>query len=88
MAATIKRYNFIKALNGSYAPIDDSGRIALAWICGDTIASLMLADECPIQQIRMRVGSDYVTVLRQPWRVSVLICNVPYSRRIARQCDM
>ena len=82
MSATIKRYNFSKSLNGSYAHIDDSGRIALAWICGDTLASLMLADECHIQQIRMRVGSDYVTVLRQPWRVSVFICDAQYSRRI------
>lgn len=29
MAATIMRYNFSQLANGSYAPIDDSGRMPL-----------------------------------------------------------
>lgn len=82
MASTITRYNFAKSLDGSYAPIDDSGRMPLAWLIGDTLANIMLAEECSVQQIRMRIGSDYVTVLRQPWRVSALIADAPYSRRI------
>lgn len=82
MAASITRYNFAKTLNGSYAPIDDSGRMPLAWIIGDTLSDIMLAEECSVQQIRLHIGSDWVTVLRQPWRVSVLIADAPYSRRI------
>lgn len=82
MAATITRYNFAKSLNGTYFPIDDSGVCRLAWIIGDTLANLMLSRECPIQQIRMLIGSDYITVVRQPWRVSVFIADAPYSRRI------
>lgn len=84
MAATITRYNFAKSLNGSYAPIDDSGRMPLAWLIGDTLANIMLADECSVQQIRLHIGSDYVTVLRQLWRISVFVANAPYSRRITQ----
>lgn len=86
MAATIMRYNFSQLPEGGYAPIDDSGRMPLAWIIGDTLAAMILAPDCSIEQIRLRIGKDYVTVLRQIWRVSVFVCNAPYSRRIHRAC--
>lgn len=82
MAASITRYNFTKAFGGSYAHIDDSGRMPLAWLIGDTLANIMLADNCAISQIRLHIGSDYVTVLRQPVRISVFVANAPYSRRM------
>lgn len=86
MAASIMRYNFSQISEGGYAPIDDSGRMPLAWIIGDTLAAMILAPECSITQVRLHIGSDYVTVLRQLWRVSVFISGGAYSRRIYKVC--
>lgn len=86
MAASIMRYNFSQLADGGYAPIDDSGRMPLAWIIGDTLAAMVLAPDCSIEQIRLRIGSDYVTVLRQIWRVSVFVADTAYSRRIYKAC--
>ena len=80
------RYNFSQLPDGGYAPIDDSGRMPLAWLIGDTLAAMILAPACSIENIRLRIGSDYVTVSRQLWRVSVFVANSAYSRRIHKAC--
>lgn len=85
MAATIMRYNFSQLAEGGYAPIDDSGRMPLAWLIGDTLAAIILAPDCSVESIRLRIGSDYVTVSRQLWRVSVFIADCTYSRRVLRE---
>lgn len=86
MAASIMRYNFSQLPDGGYAPVDDSGRMPLAWIVGDTLAAMILAPDCSIEQIRLRIGSDYVTVLRQIWRVSAFVSDAQYSRRVYKAC--
>lgn len=80
------RYNFSQLAEGGYAPIDDSGRMPLAWLIGDTLAALILAPDCSIEHIRIHIGSDYVTVSRQLWRVSVFVSDAQYSRRIYKAC--
>lgn len=87
MAKLLTRYNYSQLADGSYAPIDDTGRIPLAWLIGDTLAALMLSDSDTLQQVLVRLGSDHVTVCRLRWRVSAFITPNAYSRKVSRILD-
>lgn len=84
MAHLFSRYNYSQLADGSYAPIDDTGHMPLAWLIGDTLASYMLSDSDTLQQVHVRLGTDYISVCRLRWRVSAFITPNAYSRRVSR----
>lgn len=80
MAATIKRYNFPRVEDGTFAT--EVAGVPLSYLIGDTLAALITAEDSPIRQVRMQIGSDSVSVLRQYDRISVFVSNSLYSRRL------